>query len=167
MVLLLPDHNQMCQVCPNRNDCVKAIFSNLSDFRVASPLLPSPHASWKTNTNIRGARTISNRLPRTLTPLFACSTVVWWEIYSIMSEHREARQGLQYWQIATHLTFMHQHYWIYWSKCAMHLFTLCLSKSLMTFTRPRSIILAHFGQHNPSKRRDKYKKVDNLSEDTS
>lgn len=40
--LLLPDHNQMCQVCPNRNDCVKAIFSNLSDFRVAPP--SSPHA---------------------------------------------------------------------------------------------------------------------------
>lgn len=37
--LLLPDHNQMCQVCPNRNDCVKAIFSNLSDFRVA-PTIP-------------------------------------------------------------------------------------------------------------------------------
>lgn len=37
--LLLPDHNQMCQVCPNRNDCVKAIFSNLSDFRVP----PRPH----------------------------------------------------------------------------------------------------------------------------
>lgn len=45
--LLLPDHNQMCQVCPNRNDCVKAIFSNLSDFRVATPYPPPPppHAS--------------------------------------------------------------------------------------------------------------------------
>lgn len=40
--LLLPDHNQMCQVCPNRNDCVKAIFSNLSDFRVATPHPPMP-----------------------------------------------------------------------------------------------------------------------------
>lgn len=38
--LLLPDHNQMCQVCPNRTDCLKAIFSNLSDFRV--PLLFAP-----------------------------------------------------------------------------------------------------------------------------
>ena len=38
--LLLPDHNQMCQVCPNRNDCVKAIFSNLSDFRVAPSSAP-------------------------------------------------------------------------------------------------------------------------------
>ncbi len=42
MTLLLPDHNQMCQVCPNRNDCVKAIFSNLSDFRVAPLLGPMP-----------------------------------------------------------------------------------------------------------------------------
>lgn len=45
--LLLPDHNQMCQVCPNRNDCVKAIFSNLSDFRVAPfpTRLPPPTPS--------------------------------------------------------------------------------------------------------------------------
>ena len=40
--LLLPDHNQMCQVCPNRNDCLKAIFSNLSGFRAPSP----PSAPW-------------------------------------------------------------------------------------------------------------------------
>lgn len=37
---LLPDHIQMCQVCPNRNDCVKAIFSNLSDFNVPTTTPP-------------------------------------------------------------------------------------------------------------------------------
>lgn len=41
--VLLPDHNQMCQVCPNRNDCVKAIFSNLSDFSIPPPLLYPLH----------------------------------------------------------------------------------------------------------------------------
>lgn len=38
----LPDHNQMGQVCPNRNDCVKAIFSNLSDSEGRSPPRAAP-----------------------------------------------------------------------------------------------------------------------------
>ncbi len=31
---LCRDHNQMCQERPNRNECMSAIFSNLSDLRV-------------------------------------------------------------------------------------------------------------------------------------
>lgn len=98
--LLLPDHNQMCQVCPNRNDCVKAIFSNLSDFRVAPfpTRLPPPHsfhlphASWKTNTNAGGAQqSFSNGLPWMLTLLVASSAVMWWKIYSATAEHKRGK----------------------------------------------------------------------------
>ena len=92
--LLLPDHNQMCQVCPNRNDCVKAIFSNLSDFRVAPSLRPMPP-----ERQIQTLEEHNNHFKQV--PMNACSTLCLQRSHVMRdiqyrAEHSGARQGLQY-----------------------------------------------------------------------
>lgn len=85
----------MAFCCQITTRCAKCVQTGMTAWRQFSaicqilaspsplPLSPSPHASWKTNTNIRGAHRISNRLPQMLSPFFASSAVMWWEIYSV------------------------------------------------------------------------------------
>lgn len=171
--LLLPDHNQMCQVCPNRNDCVKAIFSNLSDFRVA-PTPPSLSPRPKPpERQIQTLEEHNNHFK--LPPMNARCTL------SLQRSH--VMRDIQY-NSRTHrgktrpVVLTNNHPPNFHASALLNLairmhsafiYSLLVeSKSLTTFTHPESIILTHSGRRNQNKEREiNRKKVVNLSPDTS
>lgn len=144
----------MCQVCPNRNDCLKAIFSNLSDFRAPSLIHPmTPERQIKTSEEH------NNHFRQAL--MNARTTLCFQHSHLMRDTQCNSRAQRDKTRPAV-LTNSHRHNFHASAllspsiqMCSAFIHSLLFElKSLTTFTHPKSIILTWCGQRQQNKERD-------------